>query len=50
MIGVGDKRDSAKLESILKQPTDAMTDGGMTPVELNDEDLKNLIAFLKALK
>src|SRR6266566_3861496 len=50
LIGVGDKRDSAKLESILKQPTDAMTDGGMTPVELNEEDLKNLIAFLKALK
>ena len=50
LIGVGDKHDSAKLESILKQPTDAMTDGGMTPVELNDEDLKSLIAFLKALK
>jgi len=50
LIGVGDKYDSAKLESLLKEPTDAMTDGGMTSPDLKDEDLKVLIAFLEAVK
>ena len=50
LIGVGDKYDSGKLESLLKQPTDAMMDGGMMPVDIKDEDLKVLIVFLEALR
>jgi hypothetical protein len=50
LIGVGDKYDNVKLESILIKPTDAMADGGMLPVDLKDEELKLLIAFLEAVK
>ena len=50
LIGVGDKYDNVNLESILIKPTDAMADGGMMPVDLKDEDLKLLIAFLEAVK
>jgi ubiquinol-cytochrome c reductase cytochrome b subunit len=50
LIGVAAKYDSKKLEAILKQPTTAMAQGGMTPTELKDEDLKALIAYLESLK
>jgi cytochrome c2 len=50
LIGVGAKYDPQRLESILKQPTSKMTAGGMSPVELKDEDLKALIAYLESLK
>jgi ubiquinol-cytochrome c reductase cytochrome b subunit len=50
LIGVGAKYDSKKLEAILKQPTTAMAQGGMTPTELKDEDLQALIAYLESLK
>ena len=50
LVGVGDKYDPVMLESVLKQPTQEMTDGGMMPVEVKDEDLKVLILFLEALK
>jgi ubiquinol-cytochrome c reductase cytochrome b subunit len=50
LIGVGAKYDPEKLESILKQPTSKMTAGGMPPVELKDEDMKALIAYLESLK
>ena len=50
LIGVGYKYDREKMEAVLKQPTDAMTDGGMMAVDVKDEDLRVLIAFLQALK
>ena len=50
LVGVGDKYDSVKLEKVLKEPTQAMTDGGMMAPDLKDEDLKSLIVFLEALK
>jgi ubiquinol-cytochrome c reductase cytochrome b subunit len=50
LIGVADKYDSVKLEGVLKEPTQAMTDGGMMAPDLKDEDLKVLIVFLEALK
>jgi len=47
---VGDKYDNIKLESVLKEPTQAMTDGGMMPVDIKPEELKVLISFLEVLK
>jgi hypothetical protein len=35
---------------MLKQPTDKMTEGGMTPLEVSDEEMKALIAFLNSLR
>jgi quinol-cytochrome oxidoreductase complex cytochrome b subunit/mono/diheme cytochrome c family protein len=50
LIGVGTKFNAQKLEVLLKQPSTAMTQGGMTPSALKDEDLKALIAYLESLK
>jgi ubiquinol-cytochrome c reductase cytochrome b subunit len=50
LTGVGTKFSTQKLEALLKQPSAAMTQGGMTPSDLKDEDLKALIAYLESLK
>ena len=50
LIGVGAKYDAAKIEGLLRHPTDKMTAGGMPAVEVNDEDLKALVAYLQELK
>src|SRR5947208_557251 len=49
-LGVGQKHEASRLRSILQQPSDAMADGGMQPVDVNEEDLTALIAFLESLK
>jgi mono/diheme cytochrome c family protein len=50
LVGVGNKFDSQKLEALLKRPSTAMSQGGMTPTELNGEELKALIAYVASLK
>ena len=50
LTGVGAKFPPDKLTRLLKQPTDKMTAGGMTPVEISDQELKALIAYLNTLK
>ncbi len=50
LIGMSAKFDSQKIEALLKHPTPAMTQGGMSPTELNAEDLKALIAYIESLK
>lgn len=50
LTGVGVKYDSVKLKVMLKSPTSAMQLGGMEPVDLKDEDLDMLIAYLQSLK
>jgi ubiquinol-cytochrome c reductase cytochrome b subunit len=50
LIGIGAKFPSDKLAALLKKPTDKMTSGGMTAVELTDEEMKGLIAYLNSLK
>ncbi len=50
LAGIGNKYDSAKLELLLKSPTSTMQLGGMTPVDLKQEDLDALVAYLQSLK
>ena len=50
LIGVGGKYDPQKLEALLKQPTAKMTQGGMPPVVLKGQDLKDLVAYIESLK
>jgi cytochrome c2 len=50
LVGVGQKYDTGTLRSILSQPTDAMSDGGMQPVDIKEGDLTALIAFLESVK
>lgn len=50
LIGVGAKSGPDKLTDLLKHPSDKMTAGGMTPIDLPAEDLKSLITYLSSLK
>jgi mono/diheme cytochrome c family protein len=50
LVGVGKKYDAAKIASLLKTPTPAMTAGGMPPVDLKPEELDALIAYLQSLQ
>lgn len=50
LIGVGSRIPPDKLADMLKQPTEAMMAGGMTPIEVSDEEMKALVAYLNIIK
>ncbi len=50
LIGVGTKFDHDKILALLKDPTKKMRDGDMDPVDLPDDQLNQLIAYLMSLK
>jgi ubiquinol-cytochrome c reductase cytochrome b subunit len=50
LLGVGSKYDAVKLDALLRKPTDKMTAGGMPAVEIKDDEMKSLIAYLQSLK
>ena len=50
LIGVGSKYDATKLESRLHNPTVKMTQGGMPPVNLKEDEMVELISYLQSLK
>ncbi len=50
LVGVGNKYDSANIEALLRHPTDKMTAGGMPAVDIKDDEMKLLIAYLQSLK
>jgi mono/diheme cytochrome c family protein len=50
LTGLGNKYDPAKIAALLKSPTAAMQLGGMEPVDLKQEDLEALVAYLQSLK
>lgn len=49
LVGISNKFDAAKLEALLHNPTDKMKAGGMPTVEVKDDELKQLIAYLESL-
>jgi ubiquinol-cytochrome c reductase cytochrome b subunit len=48
--GIGTEHDAAALAKMLREPTQDMIDGDMDPVELTDDELAALIAYLNSLK
>jgi ubiquinol-cytochrome c reductase cytochrome b subunit len=50
LIGVTKKFDHDKLIALLKDPTKKMRDGDMDPVDLPDEELNEIIAYLGSLQ
>lgn len=48
--GVGSKYDPIALAKVLRAPTQKMLDGDMDPVEVSDEEMNALIAYLNTLK
>lgn len=39
-----------KIIGVLRQPTTKMEEGGMTAVDLREEEMKALLAYLNSLK
>jgi ubiquinol-cytochrome c reductase cytochrome b subunit len=50
LIGVSLKFDHDELVKVLKNPTQKMRDGNMDPVEISDDDMALLTAYLASLK
>ena len=50
LVGIGKKYDNAKIEALLKNPTSAMTAGGMPASTLKPEELDQLAAYLRSLQ
>jgi ubiquinol-cytochrome c reductase cytochrome b subunit len=50
LSGIGSKYDAGRLEALLRAPSEKMTSGGMTAVELNQDEMKTLISYLQSLK
>jgi ubiquinol-cytochrome c reductase cytochrome b subunit len=50
LVGIVKKYDKQKIESLLRSPTPAMLAGGMPAVELKQEDLDQLVAYLQSLQ
>ncbi len=49
LTGVGQKYTDAQLIALLRAPNDKMSAGGMTPVDLKQDDLEALIAYVRQL-
>ena len=50
LIGEAVKKSPEELTHLLRQPTKEMIEGEMQPVDISDEDMKALIAYLRDLK
>jgi ubiquinol-cytochrome c reductase cytochrome b subunit len=50
LLGVSAKYAPEQLTGVLQHPTELMTAGGMQPVELSDEEMRALVAYLRGLK
>ncbi|MEY2525950.1 MAG: ubiquinol-cytochrome c reductase cytochrome b subunit, partial [Verrucomicrobiota bacterium] len=50
LAGATAKKSPEELANLLKHPTAKMIEGEMKPVEVSDDDLKALVAYIKSLK
>jgi ubiquinol-cytochrome c reductase cytochrome b subunit len=50
LSGATAKKAPDELANLLKRPTAKMIEGEMKPIDVSDEDLKSLVAYIKSLK
>lgn len=50
LVRIGGKYSSEQLIILIRQPTQAMRAGGMSPINLSDDEMKSLIGYLNGLK
>lgn len=50
LVGATAQKSADELANLLKKPTPKMVEGGMQTVNISDEDLKALVAYIKGLK
>ena len=49
LTGVGQKYTEAEVIALLRVPNDKMSGGGMTPVDLKQEELEALVGYIRQL-
>jgi ubiquinol-cytochrome c reductase cytochrome b subunit len=49
LTGIGQKLTDAQLIALLRTPNKKMSDGGMTPADLKEDDLEALVAYIRQL-
>ncbi len=49
LTSVGQKYTEAQLIALLRTPNDKMSAGGMTPIDLKQDDLEALVAYVRQL-
>ena len=50
LAGAIAQKSAEELSNVLRHPTAKMIEGEMKPVDVRDEDLKALVAYIKSLK
>src|SRR6266700_2444541 len=50
LAGATEQKPAEELSNLLRHPTAKMIEGEMKPVDVSDEDLKALIAYIKSFK
>jgi len=50
LVGISAKVSPGQMEQLFKHPTAKMTAGGMPPIDLPQDDMKALIAYVESLK
>jgi mono/diheme cytochrome c family protein len=50
LAGATARKSAEELSNLLRHPTDKMLAGEMKPVDVSDEDLEALVAYIKSLK
>jgi len=50
LLGIGATLPPDQLAAVLRHPTEKMTAGGMPPVNVTDEEMRALVAYLDSLK
>ena len=50
LAGAIAQKSAEELSNLLRHPTAKMIEGEMKPVDVSDEDLKALVAYIKSLK
>lgn len=50
LAGATAQKSAEELSNLLRYPTAKMIEGEMKPVDVSDEDLKALVAYIKNLK
>jgi len=50
LVGFGGKKSAGEISNMLRHPTKEMVEGEMPPVNVSDEQLKALVAYLQSLR
>jgi len=50
LVGVGSRIPQNKVAEMLKHPTDKMMSGGITAIDISDQEMQALVAYVESLR